>query len=76
MSARRYVEENDSAAMVTAKRSAGIAPEVNIREHITYTTQPSVNKGALKPRGNVTRSPKQGYQWPHKKDLCRPIFFV
>ena len=24
---------------------------------------------ALKPRTSVTRSPKQGYQWPHKKDL-------
>ena len=22
---------------------------------------------ALKPRGDVTRSPKQGYQWPHKR---------
>ena len=31
---------------------------------------------ALKPRGDVTRSPKQVYQWPHKKDLCPPkIFF-
>ena len=27
---------------------------------------------ALKPRGDVTRSPKQGYQWPHKKDSCPP----
>ena len=25
---------------------------------------------ALKPRTDVTRGPKQGYQWPHKKDLC------
>ena len=25
---------------------------------------------ALKPRADVTRSPKQGYQWLHKKDLC------
>ena len=25
---------------------------------------------ALKPRADVTRSPKQGYQWPHKKDMC------
>ena len=23
----------------------------------------------LKPRAEVDRSPKQGYQWPHKKDL-------
>ena len=25
---------------------------------------------ALKPRTDITRSPKQGYQWPHKKDSC------
>ena len=25
---------------------------------------------ALKPRADVTRSPKQGYQWPDKKDSC------
>ena len=29
---------------------------------------------ALKPRAYVTRSPNQGYQWPHKKDLCPPKF--
>ena len=27
-----------------------------------------------RPSGDVTRSPKQGYQWFHKKDLCRPKF--
>ena len=27
---------------------------------------------ALKPRPDITRSPKQGYQWSHKKDLCPP----
>ena len=27
---------------------------------------------ALKPRGDIARSPKQGYQWPHEKDLCPP----
>ena len=25
---------------------------------------------ALRPKGDFARSPKQGYQWPHKKDLC------
>ena len=25
---------------------------------------------ALKPRADITRSPKQGYQWPHEKDMC------
>ena len=27
---------------------------------------------ALKPRAEVSRSPKQGYQFPHKKDMCPP----
>ena len=26
----------------------------------------------LKPRADITRSPKPGYQWPHEKDLCPP----
>ena len=30
---------------------------------------------ALKPRTDVTRSPKQGYQWSHEKDLCPPTNF-
>ena len=42
----------------------------------TRTPPPSANKAeptlALKPRGDITRSPKQGYQWPHKKDSCPP----
>ena len=30
------------------------------------------NPGQTSP---VTKSPKQGYQWPHEKDLCPPNFF-
>ena len=25
---------------------------------------------ALKPWADITRSPKQGFQWPHKKNMC------
>ena len=49
----KYVEENSLAAMLATKRSAGVAPEVNLRT-------------------DVTRSLKQGYQGPHKKDLRPP----
>ena len=31
---------------------------------------------AFKTRADITRSPKQGYQWPQEKDLCPPIFFL
>ena len=44
--------------------------------NITHMPLLSSNKAeptlALKPRGDVTRSPKQEYQWPHKKDSCPP----
>ena len=31
---------------------------------------------ALKARADITRSPKQGYQWPHKKDMWPPKKFL
>ena len=31
---------------------------------------------ALKPRGDITRSPKQGYQWPYEKDLYPPKIYL
>ena len=46
MPAHRYVEENGSAAILAAKRSAGVVSEVNLREHITHMPPPSVNKAA------------------------------
>ena len=58
------------AAMLVLYRGKCVAPEVNIRERISHTPPQSSNKAeptlALKPRGDVTKSPKQGYQWPHK----------
>ena len=57
---------------------AGVTPEGNLR--IT-TCDKHVSKGstlALKLRADITRSRKQGYQWPHKKDSCPPknvLFF-
>ena len=34
------------------------------------STQARESNLALKSMADVTRSPKQGYLWPHKKDLC------
>ena len=68
MHACRYVEENGLAAMV-------LHLEVNLREYVTRMPLPRANKAAhfgFETRGDITRSPKQGYQWPHKKDLCPP----
>ena len=54
------------------KRSAGVAPEVNLRNSAQARKHASESTLDLKPRADVTRSPKQGYQWPHKKDMCHP----
>ena len=58
------------AAMLAIYTGTGVAPEVNLRERISRTPLQSLNKAeptlALKPRGDITRSPKQGYQWPQK----------
>ena len=75
--AHRYMEENGSAAMLAAKRLVGVAPEVNLREHVAHIPLSNMNKASrsgLKPR-DVTRSTKRWYQWPHKKDLCPPKSF-
>ena len=47
--------------------------------YITFSSTKNVKKAEptrpLKPRGDVTRNPKQGYQWPPKKDVCSTNFF-
>ena len=58
------------AAMLALYAGKGVTPKVNLREHTSHMPPQSSNKEeptlALKPKGDVTRSPKQGYQWPHK----------
>ena len=79
MPACRYMEENGLAAIQVTKRLAGITLEVNLREYGTCMSPPSANKAAhsgFETRGDVTISPKQGCQWPHKKGLnILQIFF-
>ena len=58
--------------MPAAKRSANVAPEVGSwGMYITLASAKKANKAeptlALNPRGDVTRNPKQGYQWPQKR---------
>ena len=66
------------AAMLALYTGKGVAPEVNFRERISRTPPHSSNKAeptlVLKPGGDVTRSPKQGYQWPHKQTCVQQKF--
>ena len=59
MLAGKYVDQKGSAVMMTSKQQAGVTPEVNLR----ITQARKHTKGstlALKPRADVTRSPKIG----------------
>ena len=70
MPVHRWVKENVLVAMLATRRPAGVAPEVNLRKHVTRMPLLSASKAVhpgLKPRGDTARSPKQGFQWPHKR---------
>ena len=79
MPGRRYVEEIASAAMLATRRSAGITPEVNLREHVTCTPPPSTNKaahsGSETQRRHHQKSKTGVSVVPTKKDLCPPKCF-
>ena len=65
-----YVDENGSAAMPATKLSASVTQKGESGDSIACKWQSSQARGstpALKPRADVTRSPKQGYQWPHNR---------
>ena len=51
--------------MPAVKRLAGVAPEVNLRSSV------QARKRAHEIHPGFETSP-QGYQWPHKKDVCPP----
>ena len=46
MPASSYVEELGLAAMLVTKKSAGVTPEVNLREHVTYMPLERTNNAA------------------------------
>ena len=52
-------------------RSAGVALDVTPRNSAQARKHANESTLALKPRADITRSPTQGYQWPHK-DLWPP----
>ena len=77
MPARRYMEKNGSVAILAAKRSAGVAPEVNLGECVTRTPLPTVIKAAhsgFETDGTCHQKSKTGVSVAHKKDLCPPEF--
>ena len=67
---------NATDAMLTSVQSVGVVPEVNQRNSPQARKRASEKSTlALEPRADVTRSPKQGCQWPHEENLCPPEIF-
>ena len=75
MSVHIYVEENGFTAMLVTKSSAGVAPEVNIRECVTHMPLLSLNKashsGCETQRRHHQKS-KTMVSVAREKDLCPP----
>ena len=77
MPARWYVEENGSAAILTAKGLAGVAPEVNLRECVTCIPPLSANNSAhsgFETQSRHHQMSETGYQWPQKWTCVLQIF--
>ena len=62
--------------MLAVKRSAGVTPDVNVHPVCLHQVRRILLTLALKPRGDITRSPKQGYQWPHKRACVHQLLKI
>ena len=65
----RYMEGIGSAAILATKRLAGVTTRGESKGMCNICMLlPSMNMAlALKPKGDITRSPKQGYLWSQKR---------
>ena len=75
----RYVEETSgSAAMLAAKRSAGVTIDVNFRERVTCMPPPSANKAAhsgFETQRRCHQKSKTGVSVATQKGLMSSNFF-
>ena len=70
-----YMEENSLAAMLATKRSACVAPELNLRECVTHMPLPRVNKAAhsgFETQKRYHQKSKTGVPVAPQKDLGPP----
>ena len=68
-------DENDLAAMLAAKRSAVVASEMNLMEHISHMPPPSTNTAAhsgFKTQRRCHQKSKTRVSVAQQKDLCPP----
>ena len=68
-----------SATMLVTKRSGDVTPEVNIRERVTHTPPPSMNKAAhfgFETQRRHHQKSKTGASVAPQKSSCPPNFFL
>ena len=78
MLVHKDVDENGSIAMLATKRSAGVTPEVNVREGTSCMPLQSVNKAAhsgLETQRRCHQKSKTGVSVAPQKDMCPPTNF-
>ena len=75
---KRAFRGQQLATILAVKRSAGVAPEVSLIYHVYLQVWIRLPTLDLKPREDVTKNPKQGYQWLHKRtcDMYPPESFL
>ena len=67
MPACRYVGEISSPAILAAKRSAGVTPEMNVRECITHIYANKAYHFGFEIRGRHHHKSKKGISGPTKR---------
>ena len=73
-SAQKRVETGQ--ILIQKGNSRGVKKVQENVQHIRLCqAQKRLSTVALKFRGDVARSPKQGYQWPHKKGIMSSNYF-
>ena len=66
----KYVDKNDSVVMLTAKRSTGVAPGMNLRNPLQAGDKEY--KQGIKTQGRRHEKSKTGIS-AHMRDWCRPM---
>ena len=73
----KHVDENGSAAMLVVKRSAGVAPEVNLGKCTLHIPPPTANNKAanFETQTKCHQKSRAGVSVAPQKDMCPSTFF-